>query len=165
MTSEIITQRPLSIFENFFRCRTVNRYYKGFQVTAKYSRPISIATLYSALRQLVLEYHVLVCNVFPDGSEYIMKPIDKVNLQDVLILQSDPKYLTNGVINELAMKYLNTFQFDLYCQKPLFKLVLFDAYTLSVVLITRYLMGWLVIIFMNCYCKNWQMTMVTSMSK
>lgn len=62
-----------------------------------------------------------------------MAPVDQILLPDVLVTCDDPGFLAHGVITEAAMKYMNQFVFDLDSHTPLFKLVMFDSYTLSVV--------------------------------
>ncbi|EGV66218.1 hypothetical protein CANTEDRAFT_112742 [Yamadazyma tenuis ATCC 10573] len=136
MINSIVIQRPLSVYENFFRCRTANRFYKTFQVASTYSKPLTRDNLAAALRRFLLDYHLFACNVFLEEGGYVMKPIDRVMFDDVFVdrSQDSETFLHKGVITEAAMTWLNHYQFDLYVQKPLFKVVLFDPYTLSVVL-------------------------------
>lgn len=128
-----IIERPLSLFENFFRLRTEHVFYKTFQLCGTYSNPISKSALTAALRTVILKYHILACNVFPQGEDFIMRPISSISIDDLLVEVLNPDYLTDGTINELAMKFLNEYQFELYVEKPLFKVVFFNDTTMSLV--------------------------------
>ena len=130
--------RSLSLYESLFRCRTVNGYYNGFQVTATYSSPLSLHKLYWALAATLVDYPILASNVFRKDNDYVMAPLDSIVLKQVvsIIDFNHPDYdvmISNGTISESGMKYLNSFIFQLDCQLPLFKVFLFGDNVLSVV--------------------------------
>lgn len=131
--------RSLSLYESFFRCRTVNGYYNGFQVTATYSSPLSLHKLYWALAATLVDYPILASNVFRKDKDYVVAPLDRITLKQVvsIIDSNHPDYdvmMSNGTISETGMKYLNSFVFQVDCQLPLFKVFLFGDNVLSVVL-------------------------------
>lgn len=137
MSTPKIISRPLSKSENFYRSRTATGFYKNFQVTATYSHDLTanLPLFYKALRKTILDYHILICNVFKDISlgRCIYHPIKEARLKDLLILK-DTSYLEGSTINEKFMKEVNEIVFDLYKNLPLFKVILVGQYDLSVVL-------------------------------
>ncbi|RLV86360.1 hypothetical protein JA9_004616 [Meyerozyma sp. JA9] len=129
-----MTSRALSQFENFYRCRTANGFYKNFQVTASYSQDISLELLYTALRKTVLDYPILVCNIFRAQDCCIYRPIEHAWFRDVVVEEDEDKYLANGIITEDYMKMINEISFSLYTETPLFKVVVVGKRHLTVVL-------------------------------
>lgn len=129
-----MTSRALSQFENFYRCRTASDFYKNFQVTASYSQDITFELLYKALRKTVLDYHILVCNIFRDDDCCIYRPIEHAWFKDVVIEEDEAKYLVNGFITEDYMKMINEITFQLYTETPLFRVVVLGKRHLTVVL-------------------------------
>lgn len=137
MTAPTIITRPLSMSENFFRSRTATGFYKNFQVTATYSHDLTadIPLFYKALRKTILDYHILICNVFKNESisNCVYTPITHAKLKNLLNFK-DSTYLDDKVINERFMKEVNDIVFKLHENSPLFKLILVGKYDLSVVL-------------------------------
>ncbi|KAK6459211.1 alcohol acetyltransferase [Scheffersomyces xylosifermentans] len=138
MIYEPVITRPLSLYEHFFRSRTASSFYRNFQLTATYSQDLDkdLGILFKALRKAVLDYHILVCNVFKDYDleDSVFRPLQKVALSDLLQFK-DPKVYLNedGVINEKFMKEVTELQFPLYTESPLFRLFLVGSNNLSVV--------------------------------
>ncbi|RLV91776.1 hypothetical protein JA1_003599 [Spathaspora sp. JA1] len=136
MTNEnILITRPLSFSENFFRSRTASGFYRNFQVTATYNHNLNqeIRTLFAAIRKTIIDYHILICNVYLDSNnQYIYNPLKKATFGDILSFEDD-RYLTQGNINESFMKKINEITFELYSDQPLFKLFLVGDFHLCAV--------------------------------
>lgn len=135
MTQKLILERPLSLYENFFRCRTANKFYKTFQLTGTYSKKLTKSNLSSAVRKLLLDYHILACNVYRGNGLYNITPLEQIKFDDVFLDMTgeESRFLHEGQLNENGMKFLNQFEFEIYVNKPLFKLVLLNDFNLSVV--------------------------------
>ncbi|CAK9439391.1 uncharacterized protein LODBEIA_P35350 [Lodderomyces beijingensis] len=131
----LLTTRPLSVVENFFRSRTASGCYRSFQVTATYNRSLKsdLRLFYLALKKTLLDYPILLTNVQfdEDGSCYVYKLLDKMELGGVLEIVEPAGYIDNGVVNEKFFKKINELTFALYVAKPLFKLTLVGDFDLS----------------------------------
>lgn len=130
----MIKSRPLSQFENFFRSRTASKFYKNFQVTASFNNDISPELLFSALRKTLLDYHILICNVFQDKGGCVFRPIEQARFADVVAQEDPAKYLVNGVVTENYMATINEITFTLNTEAPLFKIIMLGYRHLSVIL-------------------------------
>ncbi|EGW31630.1 uncharacterized protein SPAPADRAFT_56442 [Spathaspora passalidarum NRRL Y-27907] len=131
---DILVTRPLSFSENFFRSRTASGLYRNFQLTATYNQNLrsDLRLLFAAIRKTVIDYHLLITNVQYRSVEYVYEPLKRLTLGNILSF-TDSKYLQNGVINEQFMKEINEIRFKLYCQDPLFKLILVGDFDLCAV--------------------------------
>lgn len=121
-------ERPLSNLEHLLRCRTSSGVYRSFNVSAVYSKELTIPGLKYALRQTLLKYPILACNIKKTSSDCYYTPVD-IKFLDVIERPSN-----FDSINEDFLKYINGHKFTLYSSKPLFKLYLVDDKTLTVVL-------------------------------
>ena len=137
LDNSIVYSRPLSVSENFFRCRTASGNYRNFVVTATYNQSLKkkLYVLVKALRKTILEYPILATTVKFDKTvnAFAYVPLKTINLSDILFFEGDEKWLTNGVINENYMKYCNETQFKLYEENVLFKLILVGDFHLSAI--------------------------------
>lgn len=133
LDNSIVYSRPLSVSENFFRCRTASGNYRNFVVTATYNQSLKkkLYVLVKALRKTILEYPILATTVKFDKTvnAFAYVPLKTINLSDILFFEGDEKWLTNGVINENYMKYCNETQFKLYEENVLFKLILVGRFS------------------------------------
>ena len=130
----VTLSRPLSGFEHFFRSRTASDFYTNFQVTATYSLPLSLSTIYHGLRGLLLQYPIFASNVVKRSDDCYFEPIAPATLKDILTIVDDDSFLTDGVVNEKYLKFINLIRFSFYDNSPLFKLYLVDGIHLTVVL-------------------------------
>ncbi|CAK7892739.1 N-acetyltransferase Sli1p [[Candida] anglica] len=122
-----IISRPLSVVENFFRSRTAVGYYTNFQLTATYSEKISLELLGKALRKTLIDYHILACNI-QKGTEYCSyEPIEEIYLNDIVESQ------INDEISEEFLKKVSDIQFQLYTNKPLFKVILLGNFKICAI--------------------------------
>ncbi|CAD1810980.1 Alcohol acetyltransferase family protein [Candida parapsilosis] len=162
--SDIVISRPLSVSENFFRSRTASGNYRNFQVTATYQPGLknNLKLFYQALRKLVLDYHILITNVqfntTIDG--YVYEPLKQVDFASIVGFVDNADYISNDIINENFMKYINQITFDLYSQTPLFKLILVGEdqlcavfeHTIADGLVARYIHE--ILLENLAYCEN-----------
>lgn len=134
MTDPVITRR-LGILENFYRSRTASGFFRNFQVTATYSRQLQVNLVWRALRKTIIDYHLLICNVFKDHSKgySIYRPVEHATLGQLFEISSSADYLDGGVVTEKFMKYANDYEFRLYVENPLFKIILVGDTNLCVV--------------------------------
>lgn len=135
MVDPVITRR-LGTLENFYRSRTASGFFRNFQVTATYSRQLDTDLVYWALRKTLIDYHLLICNVFKDHTKgySIYRPIAHVTLGELFETTSDEAYLDGGIVSEKFMKHAtDDYVFSLYVEKPLFKTILVDRTNLCVV--------------------------------
>ncbi|KAI5966903.1 ATF1 [Candida pseudojiufengensis] len=96
---------------------------------------LPIITYSRSLRKTILDYHISVSNVYFDSDLDSFKyyPLNSVRFGDVLELVEPEGYITDGRVNEKFLKFVNkTSIFELYSQKPLFRLILLGDKTLSV---------------------------------
>ncbi|CAH6720790.1 hypothetical protein CLIB1444_04S08020 [[Candida] jaroonii] len=114
--------RHLSTYETLFKCRQEFGYYQTFQVAGTYSNSFSKNTLSKVLRKVILENGMLSCNVFPDDQKSLLRPVEKITFDDVYVDLED-KYITDNLLNEEGMKFLNSFTFQLGVEKALFKVL------------------------------------------
>lgn len=126
MADDFVIERPLSPAENFFRSRTDLDFFRNFFVVGTYSRNLSesLPLLYRALRKIILDYHILICNVFkdPGAGHCFFRPIKCATLGDLVEL--DPALFCEKPVSEEFMNMLlRKKYFELYTEKPLFKLV------------------------------------------
>lgn len=137
MTVAPILTRELSLSENFLRFRTATRFYRNFQVTATYSQSLgaNLDVLFHALRKTLLDYHILICNVFTELGKKgaFFRPLSKATLADLLVLKDGKSYLTDGTINEKFMKEVNETIFKHEIESPLFRLILVGEFDLCAV--------------------------------
>lgn len=120
--------RPLSAEENFFRCRTHIDWYRNFGSVAAYSRDLNDwPLLFRALRKSILEYHVLICNVFEnkEGGFMEMRPIKSATFGDLVEFSEDLFSPKGEPVPEWFLhKLCRTLYFSLYVEKPLFKIII-----------------------------------------
>lgn len=131
-----VISRKLGISENFFRSRTSVDFYRNFFTVATYTRPLidDKPLLFRALRKCVLDYHILVCNVFKNSTAGYCEvlPLHNVTFGDLVefhVHLSQP----SGVSEKLMAELGETKYFELYVQKPLIKLVVTGNYDLAAV--------------------------------
>ena len=137
VNNSIVYSRPLSVSENFFRCRTASGNYRNFVVTATYNQGLkkNLHILVKALRKTLLEYPILATTVQFDKTvnAFAYVPLKSIKLNDILFFESDKEWLTEGVINENFIRYCNETQFNLYQENVLFKLILVGDFHLSAI--------------------------------
>lgn len=135
MADPVITRR-LGILENFYRSRTASGFFRNFQVTATYSRQLQVNLVWRALRKTIIDYHLLICNVFKDHSKgySVYRPIEHATLGQLFEISASADYLDGGVVTEKFMKHANyDYGFRLYVEKPLFKMILVGDTNLCVI--------------------------------
>ncbi|EMG50508.1 hypothetical protein SBY92_000185 [Candida maltosa Xu316] len=134
----VVISRPLTVVEDFFRSRTASGNFRNFLVTGTYNNSLTqdFNLFFKALRKTILDYHILATNVQFDktAKKFAFVPLKSLRLKDVLVVQDEGKWITDGRINEQYMKFCNGTQFPLYEESPLFKLVLVGDKYLSVIL-------------------------------
>lgn len=135
MTKDIVISRPLCPEENFFRCRTAVDWYRNFGSVAAYSKDLSDPQLlFRALRKTILDYHILICNVFHNREAGFteMRPIKHASFGD-LVEFAEELFSTEGkkVPEWLLSKICRTLYFSLYVEKPLFKLIVYGTHDLA----------------------------------
>lgn len=117
--------RRIGISENFFRARTEVDFYRNFFAVATYSRKLTadLPLLFRAIRKTVLDYHILVCNVFknPAAGYSEILPLNTVTLGEVVEFRLEP--VLPNVSEQFLAEMCERKYFDLYVQKPLFRLV------------------------------------------
>lgn len=128
MPSDIIIERPLGQGENFFRCRTELGFYYNFASVAAFSKNITkdLELLYKALRKSILDYHILVCNVFKDFEKKtsIIRPIEQATFGDIVSFEKDLFSPENKPVSEKFLHDLcRTEYFHFNVEKPLFKVI------------------------------------------
>lgn len=135
MTNDIIIERPLGDWENFYRCRTALGFYDNFGAVAVYSVDLSKldALVFRALRKTILDYHVLICNVFRDDETRtsMLKPIARATFGDIYFKVEEPtgdKEWYESFLKHLCCDRL----FKIYQHVPLFRLELAGKSTLGV---------------------------------
>lgn len=138
MTQDLVISRPLCPEENFFRCRTTVDWYRNFGSVAAYSQNLNNPSLLAqALRKTLLDYHILICNVFrvPEKGYTEMRPIERATFGD-LVEFSEELFSPNGkpVPEWLLSKLCRTLYFQLYEEKPLFKLIVQGRHDLAITL-------------------------------
>lgn len=124
MPNPVISRR-LAPSENFFRCRTENGFYRNFAAIAKYNNLLhDLPLLYKALRKTLVDYHILLCNVFKNHEERCceFRPIESARLKDFVTFITDYSCLDpKSVERFLGFLCFGQF-FELYEDKPLFHL-------------------------------------------
>ncbi|GEQ71455.1 hypothetical protein JCM33374_g5139 [Metschnikowia sp. JCM 33374] len=133
MCEHVVIERPLGAGENFFRCRTELGFYYNFASVAAYSRDLTqdVSLLYRALRKSVLDYHLLVCNVFQDTAKgiQVVRPVDVVTLGDVVRFEPWSFSPSNTPVPEKCLHDLcreSLFNFNV--EKPLFKMFVYGTH-------------------------------------
>lgn len=134
MTQDIVIERPLGPSENFYRCRNAAGFYQNFAAVGTYSIDLSSKdrVMFCALRKLILDYHILICNLFKNDADRntILRPIAKATFGDLYVKVNGP---TGGrrwyekFIHDLCCEKL----FDIYEELPLFRIVLAGESTLG----------------------------------
>lgn len=127
-----ITTRQLGEKENFFRARSLNKFYRNFVVSGTYSCSLlsDKLLLARALRKLLIDYPSLTCNVFQveDERRCIMRPVSVIKFSDLVDIYDQIVPITD----EGLMRYLAETQFSqIYEEKPLFKLSIPNDSSLS----------------------------------
>lgn len=136
MTKNLVLSRKLGRVENFFRCRTEVDFYRNFFVVGAYSRDLMAdwTVFYRALRKTLLDYHILICNVFKESDHTVFRPIERATLGDLVEFDSSLFSSIGKPVSEQFMKeYLRKLLFHLYQQKPLIKLVVVGTHDLAAV--------------------------------
>lgn len=128
MTRNDLRERPLGSLENFYRSRTASGFYRTFEVTALYSVDLTdeLPVVFGALRKTIIDYHLLICNVFriPEEGHSVFRPIKHATFGDLVELRTEEEFdMAACTASELFMKYANDFAFPLYQESPLFRLV------------------------------------------
>lgn len=97
VNNSIVYSRPLSVSENFFRCRTASGNYRNFVVTATYNQGLkkNLHILVKALRKTLLEYPILATTVQFDKTvnAFAYVPLKSIKLNDILFFESDKEWL------------------------------------------------------------------------
>lgn len=109
--------RALGPAENFFRCRTEVDFYRNFFAVGKFSRRIEPDLLCAALRSVILENPILICNVFKNENECVFRPIEHAEFADLAEYRDAP--IDETVMHDLC----RTPWFSLYTETPLFKVL------------------------------------------
>lgn len=120
--------------ENFFRCRTEVDFYRNFFAVGAYNRDLTAdwTLFYRALRKTLLDYHILICNVFKEADYTIFRPIERATLGDLVELDSSVFSPLEKPVSEQFMKeYLKKVYFHLYQEKPLIKLIIAGTHDLA----------------------------------
>lgn len=137
MRNDLVITRKLGLTENFFRCRTEVDFYRNFFAVGAYNRDLTQnwPLVYRALRKTILDYHILICNVFKDvlAGYTIFRPIEQATLGDLVEMYPalfSP--LGKPVSEEFMNMLLRKLYFRLYEEKPLFKLVFAGTHDLGV---------------------------------
>lgn len=127
MTRQLVISRPLGPGENFFRCRTEVDFYRNFGSIATFSRCITddLPLLYRALRKSVLDYHILVCNVFQDTAlnATVMRPVARVALGDVVLVSGPYPHPGQPALEKFLHRLCRDKLSELYTETPLFKVI------------------------------------------
>ncbi|ODQ79486.1 hypothetical protein BABINDRAFT_13818 [Babjeviella inositovora NRRL Y-12698] len=85
--------RSLTSTEHFFRTRSITQFYSNFQMATTYSQPVNdLSLLYRALRKTLIDYPILLTNVFDrdgaDGAYSIFKVIEQpLKFSDVVFVR------------------------------------------------------------------------------
>lgn len=129
MTRNNLIERPLGPLENFYRSRTASGFYRTFEVTALYSVDLAdeLPVLFRTLRKTIIDYHILICNVFkvPHEGHSVFRPIRHAIFRDLIELRTEDEFgMVECTASELFMKYANDVALPLYKESPLFKLIL-----------------------------------------
>lgn len=127
-----ITSRQLGEKENYFRARSLNKFYRNFVVSGTYSRSLlsDKLLLARALRKLLIDYPSLTCNVFQveDERRCVMRPVSVIKFSDVVEIYDHVVPITD----EGLMRYMAETQFSqIYEEKPLFKLSIPNDFGIS----------------------------------
>jgi hypothetical protein len=103
-------------------------------VTATYSLPLTLSSIYHGVRDVLLQYPIFASNIVKRSDDCYFEPIESTTLKDILTIVDDDSFLTDGVVNEKYLKFINLIRFSFYDDSPLFKLYLIDGIHLTVVL-------------------------------
>lgn len=129
-----VIERPLGNNENFFRCRNAVGFYQNFAAIGTYSVDLSKQDklVYAALRKLILDYHILICNVFrvEEKQNSIFRPIKSAKFGDIYKKEDGSvggKEWHEAFIRRLCCDKLCS----LYEELPLFCLILVGQSTLG----------------------------------
>ncbi|KAM9911069.1 hypothetical protein OXX69_003880 [Metschnikowia pulcherrima] len=133
MASTVLLERPLFPGENFFRCRYELGFYYNFASVAAFSQDVKqdIPLLYRALRKSILDYHILICNVFKenDGKNSVIRPIKSATLADLVSFEPESFSPQGKPASEQCLNYLcRTSFFQFGVEKPLFKAILYGTH-------------------------------------
>lgn len=116
--NNVVISRRLGQGENFFRCRFELEFYRQFGSWAAYSRDLTkdLPLFFRALRKTILDYHVLICNVFKDNEKgyTVCHPIEQATFGDLVHFTSD---LFSPEGKQASEEYLN-----FLCRGQFFKL-------------------------------------------
>lgn len=136
MTNDLVLTRKLGLVENFFRSRTEVDFYRNFFTVGAYNRDLTQdwPLFYRSLRKTILDYHVLICNVFRDESAgyTYARPIARATMDDLVELSEEVfSPLGKPVSEEFMKQILKEPIFRLYGETPLFKLILAGTHDLG----------------------------------
>lgn len=126
--------RRLGQHENFFRSRKRCGFYRNFATVATYSFLLAdLPLIFAALRKTFLDHPVLACNVFLDGPNAIMRSIASIKLKDILCRYSDAEFadFSADQREQLFDVLCCQQEYELYVEKPLFKLFQVGNYSLA----------------------------------
>lgn len=158
MTRDLVISRPLCPEENFFRCRTTVDWYRNFGSVAAYSQNLNNHTLLArALRKTLLDYHILICNVFkvPEAGYTEMRPIKRATFGDLVEFAEELFSPMGKPVPEwLLSKLCRTMYFELYEEKPLFKLIVQGTHDLAITLEHTLADGVVALSFHEIFLKN-----------
>lgn len=136
MTQDLILSRRLGRAENFFRSRFDADCYRNFCSVASFSKSLieDKLLLFRALRKTVIDYHILVCNVFKDedAGYCVIRPIESTTLGELVLFSNEGfsqqgKPVSEAFLNMLCRERL----FQFYVEKPLFKLYVAGSHDLA----------------------------------
>lgn len=138
MTEHVLISRKLGKHENFFRSRSLADFYRNFATIGAYSRDVTldIPLLYRALRKIILDYHILICNVFKDESagHTIIRPIERATFGDLVEFSSTLFSPKNLPVSEDFMRMLCKEKYPLYSETPLFRVIVAGTHDIAVTL-------------------------------
>lgn len=137
MTNDIVITRKLGPGENFFRSRTAADFYRNFFTVGAYSNALTedFPLFFRALRKTILDYHILICNVFKDhdAGYSLFRPIAEATIGDLVEYSDELFSPQHKPVSEAFMKKLSkTKYFDLYVEKPLFRIIMAGTHDMGV---------------------------------
>ncbi|RCK67467.1 hypothetical protein Cantr_02982 [Candida viswanathii] len=112
--------RPASFFERYQICRTENRYYLNFNITAEYPVSVTKEKLSNALYNIIKENQILGCNFF--GNSELKDDYKNFGLKGIPVTYDSLVYETEYDIVPEFFEFLNSVHFDVNCDKPLWRL-------------------------------------------
>ncbi|GMM31444.1 hypothetical protein DAMA08_041890 [Martiniozyma asiatica (nom. inval.)] len=124
--SDLKAFRKLSGVESYMYWRTVDSHAASFRVGAKYSKEISVESLYKALSHLCYKYNNLSVNIYDDKIKDktgagVLQFMDTITLKDVLTIVDDKKENCETQIDKVHNYY-----FTYGSAEPLWKIILIN---------------------------------------